>query len=117
MPTCNLSGRPHTKLFSDCTAGQPEQKPLWRDDAAEANNPATWYHFPAPEDVMEGITLPPELQGKSLQELSLSVRPAPNTGRVGAAESLSHFFQTCARRRRFASLMWPSSAARPARRG
>ena len=41
---------------------------------------------------MEGITLPPELQGKSLQELSLSVRPAPNTGRVGAAESLSHFF-------------------------
>ena len=115
MPTCNLSGRPHTKLFSDCTAGQPEQKPLWRDDAAEANNPATWYHFPAPEDVMEGITLPPELQGKSLQELSLSVRPAPNTGRVGAAESLSHFFR--ARRRRFASLMSPSSATRPARRG
>eukprot|EP00320_Phaeocystis_rex_P009535 CAMPEP_0119065166 /NCGR_PEP_ID=MMETSP1178-20130426/8047_1 /TAXON_ID=33656 /ORGANISM="unid sp, Strain CCMP2000" /LENGTH=228 /DNA_ID=CAMNT_0007046657 /DNA_START=89 /DNA_END=775 /DNA_ORIENTATION=+ len=95
VPTCNLSGRPHTKLFSDCTAGQPEQKPLWRDDAAEANNPATWYHFPAPEDVMEGITLPPELQGKSLQELSLSVceshvaflrGPAGKTGMKGSSQ-------------------------------
>ena len=74
--SCGLAGRPHTKLFSGCTAAEHAQKPLWRA-GSDANNPASGSSFPAAEELMGSITLPEEHEGKVLRELSLSVRAAP----------------------------------------
>ena len=73
METCALSACTRTRLNFGCTAAQHEQKPLWREGSEEANNPAIMYGFPVPEDIIGGIILPPEYEGKLLTKLSLSV--------------------------------------------
>jgi hypothetical protein len=82
-PETSRLGSEHSALLNGCTvtAARRKQCKLWKIGGS-ANNPAEWWAFPDAGSVLEGITLPPELVGYTLDGLTLNVRVAVRGGAV-----------------------------------
>ena len=72
--TARLGGE-HSALLEGCNgaAARAGQCKLWKIGGC-VNNPSEWWCFCEPGDVLKGITLPPELDGYTLNGLKLNVR-------------------------------------------
>jgi hypothetical protein len=83
-PATALAGCEHCALLEACTgaAERRSQAKLWKESSA--HNPAEWWSFPASATLLEGITLPPELSGYTLDGLDLHVRTACRHARAPA---------------------------------
>jgi hypothetical protein len=68
-------GGEHSALLAGCNGATARRKQckLWKTSGS-ANNPSEWWLFPEAGNVLEGITLPPELAGYMLDGLTLYVR-------------------------------------------
>ena len=84
-------GGEHSALLNECngTAARRKQCKLWKIGGS-ANNPAEWWAFPDAGSVLEGITLPPELVGYTLDGLTLNVRVRSRKSRTKTPSPSPH---------------------------